>query len=81
MAHSLILGMTESGKTTLAKRLAQHYKSRGIGVIVLDPLNDDWPCDFKTADPDEFLRVYWIPDRAWFSSTNPAMPLGDTIRP
>jgi hypothetical protein len=60
MAHSLILGMTESGKTTLAKELANHYKSQGIGVIVLDPMNDPgWLCDYKTADPAEFLKVFW----------------------
>lgn len=52
--------MTESGKTTLAKQLAQAYKRNNIGVIVLDPLNDSgWDCDFKTTDPSEFLKVYW----------------------
>jgi len=59
MAHSLILGMTESGKTTLAKRLAAMYRQNGFGVLVLDPLNDSWDCDFQTSDPDEFLRAYW----------------------
>lgn len=75
--------MTESGKTTLAKRLAKSYYQRGRGVIVLDPMGDpEWsPIDrdglpfdqiqqqmaklrnegrfFQTADPDEFLRVFW----------------------
>lgn len=52
--------MTESGKTTLAKQLARAYKSKGIGVIVLDPLNDSgWEADFKTHDVDDFLKVYW----------------------
>jgi len=51
--------MTESGKTTLAKQLAQTYKRKGLGVIVLDPLNTTWECDFQTTDPDEFLNVYW----------------------
>lgn len=60
MAHSLILGMTESGKTTLARKLAAYYKAQGIGVIVLDPLKDPlWQCDFITADQDEFLEVFW----------------------
>ena len=60
MAHSLILGMTESGKTTLAKRLAAGYKVKGIPVLVLDPLSDpDWECDFITDDVDEFLKVFW----------------------
>jgi len=60
MAHSLILGMTESGKTTLAKKLAAHYKANGIGVLVLDPLSDpEWQADYKTSNPDDFLRVFW----------------------
>jgi len=60
MAHSLILGMTESGKTTLAKSLAAAYRAKGIPVLVLDPLHDPgWECDFKTDDMDEFLHVFW----------------------
>ncbi len=60
MAHSLILGMTESGKTTLAKKLALSYKARGIGVLVLDPLSDpEWQADFQTSNVDEFLKVFW----------------------
>jgi len=59
-AHALILGQTLSGKTTLAKKLAANYQARGIKVIVLDPMNDaEWPNDFKTRDPDEFLAVLW----------------------
>lgn len=60
MAHSLILGVTESGKTTLSKRIAEQARERGIGVIVLDPLNDpEWPADFRTADKSEFLSAVW----------------------
>lgn len=60
MAHVLIVGTTESGKTTLARNLAAHYKRNGYGVLVLDPLSDPrWPCDFITADADEFLDVFW----------------------
>lgn len=59
MAHILILGQTLSGKTTLAKRLAAKYKSEGIGVLVLDPVGDpEWQADFRTANMDEFFRVY-----------------------
>lgn len=64
MAHSLIIGMTESGKTTLAKRLAKRYGSHGQKVIVLDSLNDpEWAADFQTTDPDEFLSVFWASRR------------------
>lgn len=60
MAHSLIFGMTESGKTSLAKKLAAHYQSKGIGVLVLDPMGDpEWPADYKTANADEFLDTFW----------------------
>lgn len=60
MAHSLILGMTESGKTTLAKRLAAHYKAAGTGVLVLDPMGDPtWGADYQSDDVDEFLNVFW----------------------
>lgn len=60
MSHCLIFGMTESGKTTLAKRLAARYKYNEVPVIVLDSLNDpEWNADFQTTDPDEFLRVFW----------------------
>ena len=60
MSHSLIFGMTESGKSTLAKRLSHRFKKNGVGVLVLDPLNDEgWLCDLQTSDNNDFLRVYW----------------------
>ena len=60
MAHTLFLGMTESGKTTLAKMLARQYKKKGIGILVLDPLRDPgWDADFITDDPDEFIKVFF----------------------
>lgn len=60
MAHSAIIGMTQSGKTTLAKKLASQFSSAGKRILVFDPLGDpDWLCDFKTHDVDEFLAEYW----------------------
>jgi hypothetical protein len=60
MAHALILGMTQSGKTTLAKKLATMYRDNGVGVLVYDPLSDpDWDCDYKSSDLDEFLATLW----------------------
>lgn len=60
MAHVLILGMTMSGKTSIAKKLAGEYKTRGIKTLVLDPLGDpEWDADYKTRDADEFLDVFW----------------------
>ena len=58
MAHGLILGMVESGKTTLAKRIAANLKARGRGVIVLDPLTDpEWKADLVFTDLMEFLDI------------------------
>jgi hypothetical protein len=52
--------MTLSGKTSLAKKIAPVYRANGVRVLVLDPLNDpDWQADYRTTDPDEFLRAFW----------------------
>ncbi len=55
--HTLILGITKSGKTYFAKRLAELSKRRGRRVIVLDVLGDSWPCDYQTRDAAEFQRI------------------------
>ncbi len=56
--HSLIVGVTMAGKTTLVKRLAGHFSNAGTPVIVLTAFkHDPWPADFVTDDPDEFMRV------------------------
>lgn len=62
MAHTLIIGMSESGKTTLAKQLCSKYRKRGIKTIVLDPLYDKWDADFQTSDPNEFMQVVSNPE-------------------
>ena len=60
MPHSLILGITESGKTTLARSLSNEYRRMGSGVIVLDPLRDPrWQADHLVTDADEFLSLVW----------------------
>jgi hypothetical protein len=68
MAHVLILGMTMSGKTSLAKQLAAKYREAGVKVGVLDPLCDpEWNADFQTHDTDEFLSMFWASRQcAWF---------------
>lgn len=62
MTHVLILGMTLSGKSTLAKKMAERYTEKN-GVLVYDPLGDPtWPLgegDVRTSDPDEFLEIFW----------------------
>lgn len=61
MSHVLIIGMTESGKTTLAKELNKRYRAQGTASIVLDPLNDPgWQAGedcFQTRDKKRFLEV------------------------
>jgi hypothetical protein len=52
--------MTESGKTSLAKKLAAQYSANGIRVLVFDPMNDpEWVCDFQSWDFSEFMDEYW----------------------
>lgn len=56
--HVLILGITESGKTTLAFKLARDYKNRGIRVFVLDPdKRKEWNADFITDDAEYFVEA------------------------
>lgn len=68
MAHVMILGMTMSGKTSLAKQLIPIYRAQGIKTGVLDELCDPaWNADFQTSNPDEFLRMFWASRQcAWF---------------
>jgi DNA helicase HerA-like ATPase len=56
--HVLILGITGTGKTTLAFRLAAEYRQNNINVLVLDPdLRTGWNADFITDNPETFLEV------------------------
>lgn len=58
--HNLILGITGTGKTTLAFTLARYSKENGYPRIILDPdLRSEWQAekdyDFITSDPSKFL--------------------------
>lgn len=58
MGHSLIVGMTESGKTCMGKALLHKYKREGVNTILLDPMMDPgWGADYVTRDPNDLLRV------------------------
>jgi len=58
----LIIGMTESGKTTFATRLSEQYHKENYKIIVLDPLIDPrWKADFITNDEEQFLSVVKSP--------------------
>jgi len=58
MAHGLIIGMTESGKTTLAKQLSKEFKDKGWAVVVYDPFMDGgFKCDYRTEDISNLIQV------------------------
>lgn len=58
MAHVAIVGQTESGKTHLARIIAQEFKAQGISVLVLDSAFNEWEAaDFHTDDMSDFIRV------------------------
>ncbi len=63
MGHMLVVGMTESGKTTLSSQLVQTYRKNNIKVVVLDPMNDPrWGADFQTRDRAQFLSIIKNPE-------------------
>lgn len=66
MPHSLIIGMSESGKTTLAKQIAQEFYENGTDYIVYDPITpyqSAWPgAAFVTDDIDELYAIAKHPD-------------------
>lgn len=58
--HGLLVGKTQSGKTTLAKQMILKARSKGIKSIVLDILCDPgYNADFSTDNETEFLRMVW----------------------
>lgn len=59
-AHTLIVGMTEAGKTTVAKQMILKARARSVKSIVLDILADPaYNADFSTSNEDEFLKAVW----------------------
>jgi hypothetical protein len=58
--NKLIVGATESGKTSLGVELAGEFKKNGYGIIVLSAVYDPrWKADYYTEEPEDFLRVFW----------------------
>lgn len=62
MAHVLIVGQTESGKTTAARRLAlEVFRPNNFPILVLDEFLDPaWQADWITDDPQKFMRVAFL---------------------
>lgn len=62
MPHGAIIGMTTSGKTTLAKEMAKAFRARGVETLVLRKPREVWPAasaSWQTDDPERFLSAFW----------------------
>ena len=63
MAHYLVTGRTASGKSNWAKCMIRSMRSRGIKVLLLDPLRDpSYEADFRTTEPGEFMKMAFHPE-------------------
>lgn len=66
--HSLIVGVTESGKTTLAHALAADLMAQGQRIIVFDPVGSftkkgTWPAGAVIFDDEDLFFEYLADDR------------------
>lgn len=43
--------------------MVKQARAAGLGVLVLDPSNQPWDCDYKTTDTDEFISVVFANQR------------------
>lgn len=58
--HVLILGGTDAGKSTAAKKLSANFLRHRVNVLVLDPHGTKWPGvpdEYQFRDPYKFLAV------------------------
>ena len=65
MAHTVIMGMSESGKSTLAKRIANSFQAQGIKVIVFNPLRDWWSDPVPDLQTDNISEVTRVAKLSW----------------
>lgn len=62
MTHTLFTGVTQSGKTTMARHFCRQFDKMGQRTIVYDPVGTitaggDWPeRSVKFDDPEEFME-------------------------
>lgn len=67
MKHSLYVGVTQSGKTTLARTVARELAKKGHKIVVYDPLGTEtagggWPEGAKIfGDVSEFMDLMHDP--------------------
>lgn len=68
MSHTLFAGVTESGKTTMARHFARHFAGLGQRIIVYDPVGTataggDWPeSSVVFNDAEKFMQYCDRPD-------------------
>lgn len=80
MAHKLIVGATESGKSTLARAMVEDAAKRGVLVIVYDPtLNPAWGTEFVTDDEGQFFDWLYAAHESGEKSILAVVDEADTI--
>lgn len=58
MSHCLIIGITGSGKTTLAAKMATRMQAAGRLVLIFDPFsNSKWTSPYVYRDASAFVEV------------------------
>jgi hypothetical protein len=65
MAHTMIVGQTESGKTIAAKRLACDQIKQGFSVLILDPIRDPEWYEIAGCQPNEIGENGFVTDDPW----------------
>lgn len=61
--HTLVIGRTGTGKTTLVKQIVHKYNNNKINTCVLTPIvESSWNADFITDNPDDFVKVLFDND-------------------
>lgn len=80
MAHKLIVGVTESGKSTLARAMESDAVNRGIVAIIYDPtLNPQWKTEHVTCDEYEFFGMLYTAYESGIKSILAIVDEADTI--
>lgn len=59
MPHAAIIGMTTSGKSTLAKKLCEEFNRAGVPTLALCKPGEPYPAQWQTTDADAFLAKFW----------------------
>lgn len=55
--HTLVLGISEGGKTTVCERIAKQFRAKGFQVLFLATMVKDFPADFFYTNATEFVNA------------------------